>query len=161
MRTNWCLAACAVLAMACGSTAPVSPTADIETDKVGYRAFGRITDFQGNGLEGVEVHANTGSGTLMRGGSTVSDADGNYTLDFKPGYYVIDDGTDSWKYDVRCAVIYPVLPGFSEVNDHRHGNLLMAFQVPEDGRLSERQLSILVVYGEPHRVDFVMKPTAD
>ena len=47
------------------------------------RAFGRITDAQGNGLEGVEVHANTGSGTLMHGGSTVSDAEGHYTLDFK------------------------------------------------------------------------------
>ena len=50
-----------------------------------FSIFGRVTDSDGKPLEGAVVRAATGIGTLWGGGSTKTDAHGNYKLYFGPG----------------------------------------------------------------------------
>ncbi|MCG3126638.1 MAG: hypothetical protein CHACPFDD_01489 [Phycisphaerae bacterium] len=118
---------------------------------------GTITDAAGTPLEGVEVTAHCGAGTLRRTGSAVSNARGEYTLRFGQGVMYQSNHSG-----LQAATIAPHRAGQVEKNLHRQGDLLMASRRPDEPELKSWGPHPCVVYPEePQRVDFVMVPAAE
>jgi hypothetical protein len=72
-----------------------------------WTIVGAVTDGEARPLEGVEIRASCGWGTLRPTGETVSDQQGKYTLRFGPGMRMpSDDGRNA---GTQAATI--LLPG--------------------------------------------------
>ena len=160
MKIEWCWAAVALLAAGCGTTG--SSGEDFDGAESRWTVHGRVTDAEGRGLAGVEVHANCGAGTLLRTGTAVSDGKGRYTLDFGPGMRRARDAEGSWETAVQAASIFASLQGYTEANLCRQGDLYLAHRAPE-AQVAEGSWGAtdsLVLAGAPRRVDFQMVPAA-
>ena len=116
---------------------------------------GVVEDESGKPLEGVDVFARTGIGTLVGGGQTKTQADGTFELWFGPGFH----STDSVK--LQAATISPRKEGWFEANLHRQGDLLAAFQMPS-GEIGwgDRTKEHIILPGHPKKLKFVMRPAA-
>lgn len=115
---------------------------------------GVVTDEAGRPLEGVEVVAHAGEGTLRPTGRAVTDGRGAYELRFGPGVLFMGDHSG-----LQAATISPRMLGRVERDLHRQGDLLMASREPrpEEMRWGDRPI---VLPERPMRVDFVMVPAA-
>ncbi len=123
-----------------------------------WTVFGRITDLEGKGMEGVLVVAHCGWGTLLPKGEAASGPDGAYTLRFAPGVFFT--GGKGVVQSAQAAIISARKTGFRDRNLSRQGDLLMAETMPATEDLNGRDASKVVLKGTPYRVDFVMVPTA-
>lgn len=124
-----------------------------------WTIVGTVNDGQGRPLEGVQIRASCGWGTLMPTGETASDQQGKYTLRFGPGMRSRnDDGT--WSAGIQAATIYASKPGYTEKNLCRHGDLLMGDKLPEEEDRFHADRERVVVPGQPRRLDFVMVASA-
>jgi len=119
---------------------------------------GVVTDTQGRPLEGIEIRAARGWGTLMTGWPVLSDEQGRYRLRFGPGMMIKNEETDKWGAGVQAAIISARKPGYVEKNLGRQGDLLMADAMPDEPSRWDREKTILP--GKPYRVDFTMVPAA-
>lgn len=117
-----------------------------------WSAVGKVVDADGKPLQGVTVHAGTGMGTLLGGGSAKTDANGNYELHFGPGIALANDDVQ-----LQFATISAHLPGHFEKNLSRHGDLLMGLKVPA-GPLDwdKHTKDDIIVPDKPRRLDYVM-----
>ena len=119
---------------------------------------GRVTDERGQGMYGVTVVANTGFGTLRRGGETVTDAEGRYRLRFGPGIAFKRDATRPMGVGLQAAVITARKPGLHEANECRNGKLAMAETVPDPAEMRNSGYVGVVLPDTPYQLDFVMLP---
>lgn len=124
--------------------------------------FGTVTDGEGRPLEGVEISAHCGMGTLMPTGHAVSAADGSYTLRFAPGMHFFSEEEGRVPANQQAATIAAHKPGWSEKNLNRHGGLTMANRMPERGEnVWNAKPDEILLPRQPRRLDFVMRPAAD
>lgn len=129
-----------------------APHADAENDTP-WSVHGTVTDGNGQPLEGVEVDAHCGMGTLRQTGTTRTDANGRYVLKFGPGILLAD------RHSLQMATISARLPGHFEKNLGRQGDLMAALEKPsgEIGR-GDQDHANLVLPDQPKTVDFVLLP---
>jgi protocatechuate 3,4-dioxygenase beta subunit len=119
---------------------------------------GVVTDQDGQPLEGVEIRAACGWGTLRSTMPAISDSRGRYRLRFGPGMMIKNEETGQWGAGVQAATISARKPGYAEKNLGRQGGLLMADRMPNHESDWDREKIILP--GKPYRVDFTMLPGA-
>jgi serine protease AprX len=137
---------------------PMKPVALAEEEinrRWPFSVTGKVTDDQGQPLQGVEVHASCGWGTLMPTGSTRTGPDGTYRLLFGPGRIGgRATAANPLGVGVQAATIRQGMPGYFEKNLGRQGNLIMTDSsgpLPESSRYAG-----VVKPREPYRLDFVM-----
>jgi beta-lactamase regulating signal transducer with metallopeptidase domain len=118
-----------------------------------FSVFGIVTDDDGRPLPGVQIMANCGWGTLRGCGQTISEPDGRYKLQIRPGAEHLPQSVL-----LQAATIYARMPGRYEKNLCRQGGLGLAGQVPEAD--SQWPPDMIVLPDKPHRLDFVMLPAA-
>ncbi|MES1213202.1 MAG: carboxypeptidase-like regulatory domain-containing protein [Singulisphaera sp.] len=123
-------------------------------------AVGRVTDPHGQPMPDVKVRAATGWGTLLGGGSTMTDADGKYELRFGPGIRMVSEGPYC-----QAAVIGATKEGFCERNLNRQGDCLAAMSHDLDETIDVSKLETLgkpaesvFVPGVAKEINFVMVP---
>ncbi|WP_442481747.1 hypothetical protein [Aeoliella sp. SH292] len=133
--------------------APLGPTPNVSGHP--FAVTGRITDGEGRPLEGVEVRAATGWGTLRTSVPVKTDAAGHYELPFGPGMLFLDDGPN-----LQVATIYARKPGYYERDMCQNGALGMANYRPKDLEESGWNFKGIVYRGHPYELDFVMEPAA-
>lgn len=116
-------------------------------------AIGRVVDPQGNPLSDVEVRVATGWATLLGGGSTHTDGNGEYVLRFGPGIMMMN--SKSQLQAAQFAVIDDRYLELSRSHDYQR----MAFEISSelDG---EEDIEKVVVKGTPARLDFVISKPA-
>ena len=81
---------------------------------------GMVVQESGEPLQGVDVFAHTGIGSLRGGGQTETKKDGTFELWFGPGFHSQDP------VKLQAATISPRKEGWFEANLHRQGDLLAA-----------------------------------
>lgn len=135
-------------------TAGTMPT-EAPVDALHWWVWGTIVDEAGRPLEGVEVVAHAGEGTLFETGRTATDEHGMYLLRFGPGMWFSGDG--SW---LQAATISPRMPTRVEKNLHRQGDLLMARREPDAEEEKGWGDKPVVLPNRPQRVNFIMIPGA-
>jgi hypothetical protein len=130
-------------------------TDDAAADKLPWEVTGKVSDRDGRPLEGAEIRAHCGMGTLHQTGSAVSGPDGRFRMRFGPGIWSED------RTAVQAATISVHLPGHFEKNMHRQGDLLAALEPPA-GELEwvYERLDDVILPGKPREIDFVMLPAA-
>ena len=112
-------------------------------------------------MEGVEVWAHCGTGTLFRTGLATTDADGEYTLRFAAGIHIFSDNGKP-PVNLQAATITAHKPGYTEKNLNRQGGLSAASRLPdEDENYRIDDPGGIILPGKPRRLDFVMVPAAD
>ncbi|HLA83199.1 MAG TPA: carboxypeptidase-like regulatory domain-containing protein [Thermoguttaceae bacterium] len=133
---------------------PLEPK-EIET-RWPWVATGTVTDENGRPMEGVEIWAHCGWGSLHRTGTTKTGKDGRYTLRFAPGIISFsNDGKPP--INLQAAIIAPLKNGFTEKNLYRHGGLYAANWTPQKSEAGEHiDPAKVIVPGKPYRLDFVM-----
>ncbi|MFO7902586.1 MAG: MSCRAMM family protein [Planctomycetota bacterium] len=125
-----------------------------------WSVTGKVTNSEGQPLEGVEIRASCGVGTLLPTGSTTSDAEGRYTLRFGPGMRSLNEDTGAWGAGLQAATIFASKQGFTEQNLCRQGGLIMADEMPLEDNAWGAKPSEVVLPHKPHKLDFVMVPSA-
>jgi hypothetical protein len=134
------------------------PVDDAEAQKRWpWAVEGVVTDDAERPLQGVEIRAACGYGTLRSTMPVISDAQGRYLLRFGPGMMMKNDKTGKWGAGVQAAIISARKVGYTEKNLGRQGDLLMADAMPEE---ELKPGHAVVLPGKPYRVDFVMVPPA-
>lgn len=128
------------------------------TNQGPFVAFGRVTDEQGRPMEGVEVRANCGIGTLFPTGRTNSDSNGVYRVAFGPGFLMNRDDTHPFGVGFQVATISATTPGYFDQNLGRQGNLAMTDRATVGDEA--KRFSGLVKPHEPYHLDFVLAPSA-
>lgn len=118
---------------------------------------GKITDFAGSPLEGVEVNASCGMGSLFRTGATKSGPDGRYRLVFRPGISV---GNTKLGVGTQVATISPRLKGWYEIHLGRRGNLMMTEYKDKLASEDMKGYSGVVAANEPYELNFTMAKAA-
>ena len=139
--------------------APISPVfpstgANIELNNE-WRASGRVTDEKGAPLPDVEIWVHAGVGTLFQTGTAKTDANGRYSVSFRPG---IQMGKDSSQ--MQFANITAHKPGWFEKNLNRHGEGAGAMRDVSKDELETFKITReqLVLPDKPREVNFVMAP---
>ncbi len=125
-----------------------------------WSVTGTVTDDKGQPLEGVEIRASCGMGTLMPTGSTTSDEHGQYTLRFGPGMRTRNESTGTLGAGLQAATIRASKPGHTEKNLCRQGGLMMADKLPPEDNAWGAKPSETVLPDKPRQLDFVMVPAA-
>ena len=120
-----------------------------------WQAIGTVTDRDGKPLSGVAVTAHCGMGTLFRTGTTKTDNEGKYQLDFGPGIH-----SNNPKL-VQAATISVRLTGHVEQNLHRQGDCVAALEQPDEIGWGDRTEAHLFLPGQSKRIDFVMVPAME
>lgn len=133
--------------------ASIGPTP--ETPENQFTVMGRITDGEGRPMEGVEVHAATGIGTLRTGTPAKTDVAGRYELHFGPGMLSLGGGPN-----LQAATIRAHKPGFFERDLCQNGNLGMANYRPKESDKGGWQFKAIVYRGQPYKLDFVILSAA-
>jgi Tol biopolymer transport system component len=133
--------------------AALGPTPEVSGNR--FAVVGKVTDGEGRPMEGVEVRAATGMGTLHTGAPVKTDAAGRYELHFGPGIWSPEGGPD-----LQAATIYARKAGFYERDLCRNGNLGMANYRPKNLDDADWHFQAIVYPGQPYQLDFVMLPAA-
>ncbi len=116
---------------------------------------GTVTDEQGRPLEGVQLQAKCGIGSLWPAARAVTDKQGQYTLRFRPGLRTYDDATgETWL--AGLLAISASKPGYTEKNSDRRGALRVASHANAWGGKAED----VILPGKPGRLNLVMVPSA-
>jgi hypothetical protein len=121
--------------------------AEIE-NRWGWVATGTVVDEAGRPIEGADVGAATGWGTLMGGGSTKTDGRGRFTLRFGEGILSTDPA------NVQAAVFNVSMDGYVEKSRSRPGRHLMARRMPEASARHGVDGAKIVLRGIPYPIDF-------
>jgi protocatechuate 3,4-dioxygenase beta subunit len=119
---------------------------------------GIVADVQGHPLEGVQIRAARGWGTLHSTPPVSTDQLGRYVLRFGPGMVTKNEDTGQWRAGVQAASIFASKPGLAEKNLGRQGDLLMADSLPD--KESEWDPKKIILPGKPYRLDFILVPAA-
>ena len=118
---------------------------------------GVVTDDQGRPVEGAEIRAACGMGTLRSTMPVLTDENGRYLLRFGPGWMTMNEKTGEWGAGRQFAIISVCKPGYVEKNRARQGRLSMADTMPEkSGGYGDPEKTILP--GKPRRLDFTLVP---
>ncbi len=118
-----------------------------------WTATGKVTDKDGQPMEGVEIWVHTGEGTLKSMGPVKTDAKGEYTIDFTRG--VLKSGDSD---NLQFANVTARKAAFYERNLNRHGAGAMATRETSAEALKSYGVGpdALALPGKPRKVDFVM-----
>jgi len=143
----------AFLVVACGSGAAVADAAKPSP----FVVQGKVVDQAGKPLEGVEVNASCGMGSLFHTGSAKTNAAGEYRLAFSAGAAVA--GT-KLGVGTQVATISPRLSGWYEIHLGRKGNLLMSDAKDQLKPDDTKAYAGVVGANEPYTLDFVMARSA-
>ncbi len=111
---------------------------------------GRVTDDSGTPLEGVEVNAHCGMGTLHQTGSATTDRDGNYRLTFGRALGL----------STEVATISPRMNGWYEIHLGNRGNLMVTDGKEQLTDNYTRSYSGVVEPNKPYELDFTMAKAA-
>ena len=122
-----------------------------------FVVHGKITDDAGKPLEGVEVNASCGMGSLFHTGSAKSDKDGKYRLAFGPGIAV---GNTKMGVGTQVATITPRLKGWYDIHLGRRGNLMMTEWKDKLKAEDTQNYSGVVAANEPYELNFTMTKAA-
>lgn len=131
-----------------------------------WSVFGRVTDAAGQGMPDVDVHASCGLGSLMPKSETKTDADGNYSLSFSPGFVLLDKSGHAnisktlSQWTPQFAVISPRKPGYYEKHLKHQGELRMVGESTSPEELKDIPSDKRVWMNKPKRLDFVMLKSA-
>ena len=134
--------------------AAIDPTP--ETPENQFSVVGLVTDGEGRPMEGVEISAATGIGSLKTGTPVKTDAAGRYDLTFGPGIMTFDGGPN-----LQAATVHARKAGFYERDLCQNANLGMANFRPKDLDDSRWHFKAIVYRGHPYKLDFVMLPAAE
>ena len=126
-------------------------------DQKRHRIFGKVTDTSGKGVPGATIRMATGWGTLLGGGSTQTDAQGYYQLDFGEGGFSRDPALQvAWCFVSHEKLIYQ--------SNSRNFPLNMAMSrqtVPaENMKKTGFAPNALIVQDNPVQLDFVLAEPA-
>jgi hypothetical protein len=122
-----------------------------------FVVHGKVTDDTGQPLEGVEVNASCGMGSLFHTGTARSGKDGKYRLAFGPGIAV---GNTKLGVGTQVATITPRLKGWYEVHLGRRGNLMMTEWKDKLTAEDTKGYSGVVAADEPYELNFTMTKAA-
>lgn len=118
-----------------------------------FVVFGQVTDDKGKPLEGVEVHANCGMGSLFHTGTAKTNAEGKYRLPFRGGMSV---SGARMGIGTQVATIAPRFKGWYETQLHRQGNLLMTDQDDNRDAKKNKAYAGVVEANKPYEINFTM-----
>lgn len=120
---------------------------------------GKVTDTEGQPIQGAKIIAHCGIGSLLPTGSAVSDVTGSFDLRFGPGIrFGSGDGDHP---GLQAATISVHKPGWFEKNLHRQGDLLAAYRLPAEGvKWANKRNEDVFLPGKPKTVTFVLVPAA-
>lgn len=135
---------------------------DRQASRTPWTVFGRVTDVDGKPMPDVAIRAATGHGTLLGGGSTTTDAEGRYRLDFGQGFWSKVDGP--W---CQAASIFASKQGYFEQNLCRQGGCVAAvgFKPGEPVDLTKlkfwgKPVDKVFLPGVPKEINYVLVPAA-
>lgn len=119
-----------------------------------FVVYGRITDVEGDPLEGVEVRASCGLGTLCHTGATVTDANGQYRLPFRGALTISDTPLG---VGTQVATIASDREGWYEIRLCQHGNLMMS---DDPDAKPATGYAGMVLPNQPYELNFTMARAA-
>lgn len=134
-----------------------------------FSVYGKVTDPQGKPLENVVVRAATGMGTLIGGGRTLTDKNGEYRLYFGPGISLALREDSPLGVGIQAALISANREGYYETSQNQQGNLLMSDQpqkslealLQKEGEIWDRtSLEQIVLPDLPREVNFTLDRAA-
>lgn len=140
------------------TSAPTATSASRHPDpSKPWLAVGRVTDADDKPMSGVEVKAFAGAGTLLLTGTSTTDANGHYLLEFGPGIR-FSQGSNF----LQAATIGAKAAGYFEQNMNRQGGCVAGYEEPDAEDLARWNRSPDQVFlpGAPKTIDFVMLPAA-
>ena len=127
-----------------------------------WQLYGKVIDDQGNPLPDVEVRMATGMGTLLGGGRTKTDKDGNYRLYFGEGIWSTEGP------NMQVAWLFISKPGYVYKSNSRKIDLSMAMSRKKIGAdempksaWPNMNRNDLIVRNQPHNLDLVMSKPAE
>jgi hypothetical protein len=123
-----------------------------------FVVFGRVVDASGKPVEGANIRANCGVGTLLPTGEATTDADGKYRLEFGPGLH--ERVGDQWRVGMQAATIFCGKDGCFEKNLCRQGDLAMSDLTPDDEREKTWKCAGIVRPHQPLELNFQLLPAA-
>jgi hypothetical protein len=146
----------AIFCLGCGHPSAPAPVPTTRAVDGPFTVFGSVTDESGRPIEGADIRANCGMGTLFPAGEARSGADGSYRVNFTPGLMLTNDNRGT--VGLQAATIFVFKNGFYDKNLCRQGNMGMADRDPP----KDYQYAYVGVVrpGQPRRVDFVLLPAA-
>jgi hypothetical protein len=123
-----------------------------------FTVIGSITEASGKPLEGVNVRAYCGIGTLHRTGTTITASNGQYRLVFGPGV-LLGSRLSGNGIGIQACTIYVEKDGYFSAGLGRAGNLAMSGSDSDGPEAASAYAGIVRPY-HPYRLDFVLMPAA-
>jgi hypothetical protein len=116
---------------------------------------GRVTDAQGNPMEGVTVYVNRND---MHQSEDRTDEQGRYTIRFTQSGYTYDKDRKRWSFGRTTVVVSPLEPGMAERDLYEQGEVIIAGEIPSWYARQGRDPKEILLPDQPRRIDFVMVP---
>jgi beta-lactamase regulating signal transducer with metallopeptidase domain len=124
-----------------------------------WSVHGQVLDIDGNPMEGVEIWASAGWGSLRSSQIATTDKNGRYAGRFsQTGLRSSEPG----KVEVVSGQVSAHKLGYFEKNLSRQGGSFAVNRLPKQGETTIQRFDEKVAYiqGQPREVNFVMLPTA-
>ncbi len=116
---------------------------------------GRVTDAEGNPMEGVTVYVNR---NRMHQSEVRTDKDGRYTIRFTKSGYMYDKERERWLASRETVVVSPLEPGMAERGLYEQGEVIVAGEIPSWYARQGRDPKEILLPDQPRQIDFVMVP---
>jgi len=137
-----------------------APTGRARPESEAFVVFGKINDAAGKPMEGVQVLAHCGIGSLFCTGTTETGADGEYRLSFGPGVQMgAALGVGPFGVGFQAATISARKPGYFIQGLGRAGNLAMTDSTRTASHWSTNSAGIVRAF-HPYRLDFTLLPAS-
>jgi hypothetical protein len=138
---------------------PASP-ANARPGSEAFVVFGKIIDSAGKPMEGVQVLAQCGMGSLFCTGKTETGANGDYRLSFGPGVRMgAALGVGPFGVGFQASTISARKPGYFLQGLGRAGNLAMTDSTNAAPNWSTNYAGIVRTF-QPYHLDFTMLPAS-
>jgi hypothetical protein len=122
-----------------------------------FWVYGRATDHNGVPVPNAEITLSTGAGTLMRGGSGKTDADGRFKVHFVAGFATRISPEAPRGVGTQAAVVYVQRDGFV-LTSPAEGVSLQMSDGPATENESDPKTRRVVRPGRPVEVNFTLQP---
>ena len=137
-----------------------APPASARPENEAFVIFGKITDAAGKPMEGVQVLAHCGIGSLFCTGKAETGANGEYRLSFGSGVRMgAALGVGPFGVGFQAATISARKPGYFLQGLGRAGNLAMTDSTNAAPNWSTNSAGIVRAF-QPYRLDFTMLPAS-
>ncbi len=129
-------------------------------DRWPYWVYGRVSDQNGDPVPDAQITVSTGAGTLMRGGSGKTDADGRFKVHFVGGYATRISPEAPRGVGTQAAIVYLLRDGFV-LKDPAEGASLQMSDGPPAADEGDPKSRRIVRPGRPVEINFTLRPASE